>query len=224
MGDVADAAGDLFDGLTGNSANEDARKEQQYGSQRAQGALRDAYNVQKEDWKPWQAAGVKALAGLEDPNFMKDFQGDPGYQFRLSEGEKAINNAASARGMGNSGATLKALTRFGQDFASNEYNNAYNRNYKRLSDLTNLGQRATVGLADAHQNFGTNMANSYTGYGNAMASSQIAQANRMSNLWEQGIRGGASAYMGMPMGGGGGAPQSQAPQAGQNWTMFNNIA
>jgi hypothetical protein len=56
-----------------------------------------------------------------------NFQADPGYQFRLNEGNKAIGRATSTGALPSGGATLKALTRFGQDYASGEYGNAYNR-------------------------------------------------------------------------------------------------
>jgi hypothetical protein len=55
------------------------------------------------------------------------FEQDPGYQFRLNEGNKAIGRATSTGALPSGGATLKALTRFGQDYASNEYGNAYGR-------------------------------------------------------------------------------------------------
>ena len=52
---------------------------------------------------------------------------DPGYGFRFSEGQKAVDRQAAARGGLISGAALKASQRFGQDMASQEYGNAFNR-------------------------------------------------------------------------------------------------
>ena len=54
-------------------------------------------------------------------------QTSPGYQFRLAEGLKGIERGAAAKGTLLTGGTLKALTRYGQDYASNEYQNRYNR-------------------------------------------------------------------------------------------------
>ena len=51
----------------------------------------------------------------------------PGYQFRVEEGEKVIRRNASARGMGHSGATLKALQAHGQGVAAQEYDAARRR-------------------------------------------------------------------------------------------------
>jgi hypothetical protein len=57
----------------------------------------------------------------------ENFQADPGYGFRLSEGLKALERSAAARGGLLSGGTGKALTRFGQEMASQEFGNAYGR-------------------------------------------------------------------------------------------------
>lgn len=145
------------------------------------------FDTQRTDYQPWREAGVKALAGLQDPNFGKDLTMDPGYQFRMDQGTNAINAAAAARGMGNSGATLKALARYGQDFASNEYNNAYNRTYGRLSSLAGMGQGAVQGMAGAAQNYGNNVSQTQMGLGNAIASANIAQSNRQAGLLGAGM-------------------------------------
>ena len=73
-----------------------------------------------------------SMAGFDPNSLMRnfgatDFQTDPGYNFRLSEGLKAIDRQAAARGGLISGAGLKAAGRFGGDLASQEYGNAFNR-------------------------------------------------------------------------------------------------
>ena len=72
------------------------------------------------------------VAGYDPASAMRnfgasDFQADPGYAFRLSEGMKALDRTAASRGGLLSGATLKGAQRFGSDLASQEYGNAYNR-------------------------------------------------------------------------------------------------
>ena len=80
-----------------------------------------------------------------------DVTQDPGYQFRLSEGLKAVSNSGSARGMGLSGAQLKDLTRYSQGLASQEFGNAYNRTMglrqQRLGMLSNLQAQGQNTLA-----------------------------------------------------------------------------
>lgn len=97
---------------------------------------------------------------------MEDYQADPGYGFRLSEGLKAIQNSAAARGGLLSGAALKGISRYGQDLASNEYQNAYNRyqanqanQYNRLANIAGLGQTANAALQQAGQNYASGAGN-----------------------------------------------------------------
>ncbi len=54
-------------------------------------------------------------------------QQEPGYQFRLNTGEEALQNSAAARGVLRTGATLEDILKYGQEFASSEYQNVYNR-------------------------------------------------------------------------------------------------
>jgi hypothetical protein len=117
-----------------------------------------------------------------------DFTKDPGYDFRLSEGNKALERSAAAKGGVQSGGTLKALTDYNQNFASNEYNNAYNRfNTDKLNTANlllgtagmgqvSLGQQANLGTATAGQ-IADNTANGITGAANATASGYINNAN-----------------------------------------------
>lgn len=52
---------------------------------------------------------------------------DPAYRFRLEEGQRALNASAAAKGVLHTGGTLRDLVDYGQNFASQEYNNFYNR-------------------------------------------------------------------------------------------------
>jgi hypothetical protein len=92
---------------------------------------------------------------------MSDFVTDPGYLFRLTEGQKAIDRSAAARGGTQSGAALKAATRYGQEAGSQEYGNAYERyNTNRTNRLAPLGSIATMGA-----NAATNSATATGDYG-----------------------------------------------------------
>jgi hypothetical protein len=104
-----------------------------------------------------------------------DFQADPGYAFRLSEGQKALDRQAAARGGLISGSALKAATRYGQDMGSQEYQNAFSRyqtnRANQLQPLGNLmasGQSAASNQGAAAGNYGTNAGNLITGQGNAI--------------------------------------------------------
>jgi len=77
---------------------------------------------------------LSALAGIGgDPT--QALALDPGYQFRLAEGQKALEKSAAARGGILGGGTLKALTRYAQGAASQEFGSAFDR----LSSLANRG-------------------------------------------------------------------------------------
>jgi hypothetical protein len=69
-----------------------------------------------------QAAGLLGLGG-GDPAAFQKYLNSSGYKFMLDSGSKAITGNAAARGLLNSGSTLKALTQFGQDLGSTKLDN-----------------------------------------------------------------------------------------------------
>lgn len=150
-----------------------------------------------------QASAMAAAQG--DQNYgslmrrfgMEDFEADPGYAFRQQEGMKGIEGSAAARGSLLSGGALKAIQKYGQDLASQEYGNAYGRynadqtnQYNRLAGLVNTGQGATNEITDAAGKLGSNLASSAMSIGSANAASTIGQAN----AWNQAIGGVSNAY------------------------------
>lgn len=120
------------------------------------------------------------------------FQQDPGYAFRQAEGMKALERSAAARGNLLSGSTLKGVQRFGQDLASQEYQNAFNRyqveRSARLNPLQSLmgsGQSATNVLTGAAGQMGQNQASNIYNAGAARASGYIGQANALNTALGQ---------------------------------------
>lgn len=176
-----------------------AARSQERASKDANAVQLQMFNQQRQDQEPWRQVGIRALAGLEDPSFQKDFsvidmKSDDGFNFRMNEGVKAINNAASARGLSNSGRTLKELTRFGQDFASNEYQNAFNRfninrDFRRnhLASMAGLGQTANAQVGQAGQNYANQASNNMLMAGNARSAGQIGAGNAISNMIGTGV-------------------------------------
>lgn len=97
-------------------------------------------------------------------------QNDPGFQARLKMGADILQNSAAAKGNLLTGGFAKDLTNYGQDFASNEYNNVYNRAwneyaqrynifnqgqtnlYNRLANLAGMGQTTASTLGYLGQN------------------------------------------------------------------------
>lgn len=108
--------------------------------------------------------------GPEAQNFL---QMDPGYQFRLSEGMKAMDRQAAARGGLISGGALRAAQRYGQDLGSQEYGAAYNR----LASLANVGPQAAGVMSNLGQNYATNVGNIYQQQGATAANAALARGS-----------------------------------------------
>ena len=144
-----------------------------------------------------------------------NFETAPGYEFRKAEGEKGVENSAAARGGLLSGAAMKAMQKYGQDFASNEYNNWFSqsnadRNYvsaqgdaasnrfnannttqfNRLSGMAGSGQTAATQQGTAATQYGQSAGSTITGIGNAQAAGTVGSAN----AWSNGIGGAVNNY------------------------------
>jgi len=124
------------------------------------------------------------------PFDMSKFQADPGYNFRMSEGLKALDRQAAARGGMMSGAALKAAGRYGQESASQEFGNAYNRyRQNRADQLDPLmyamtgGTNATNATNTAMGNYGTNVGNLMGQAGQATGAGYLGAGNSLNNLF-----------------------------------------
>lgn len=98
---------------------------------------------------------------------------DPGYGFRLSEGMKALDRQAAARGGLMSGGALKAAQRYGQDYASGEFGNAY----RRLAGLAEIGPSAAGVLNSLGQNYATGAGNMYSSMGQTAGQAQLTRGS-----------------------------------------------
>lgn len=193
----------------------------------------------RSDTAPWRTAGTGAIntlsaltatpgQGLLTPapgyrdftpaDLANDTVYNTGLQFGIDQGTAAINNRALATGSYDSGATLKALTRFGTDYGNQRagdaqqrfvqeetnQNNAFNTDatntYNRLAGIagtgqtavntvTNAGTNATNAITQAGTAAGTNISNLDTGAGNARAAGIVGGAN----AWGGALTGVASA-------------------------------
>ena len=188
--------------VVGASASRSASKTQAAAAGQAADVQQQQYEQTRADQAPYREAGYNALAELQRtagnvPGAFKfgagDYQADPGYAFRLSEGQKALDRQAAARGGLISGGALKAAQRFGQDMGSQEYQSAYNRAltgyntdvarenqlYNRQAALAGIGQTSTNLVGQAGQNYATNVGNLMTGAGAAQAAGQVGMANAL---------------------------------------------
>lgn len=99
------------------------------------------------------------------------FRETPGYQFQLTEGTRALEGSAAARGGLLRGSQLARLQEFGQGLADQTYGEYYNR----LAALAGMGQTATSQAAGLGTATAGNLANIYQGAGDARASSYLTQ-------------------------------------------------
>ena len=141
--------------------------------------------------KPFYDVGVNALPELVEaskykPFGMDQFKADPGYAFRLSEGTKALERSAAARGGLLSGGTGKALTRFGQEMGSQEYTNAFNRyqaertaRLQPLQAMTGMGQSTAQQIGQQGQQMASNVGDAMGSSAAARASGYVGSANAL---------------------------------------------
>lgn len=194
------------------SANK-AAQTQADAQREANQLLYQQYQQQRADLQPFVSAGTGAqnqlltLLGLPGGTqgagygkyakdfSMADYQADPGYAFRLSEGLKALGHSAGARGGLISGQTMTGLQDYAQNSASNEFNNAYNRyqtnrsnQLNPLFDLTKTGQASAANQAASAGNYGTQGAAGINNIGAANAAGTMGVSNALA--------GGVGQYLG----------------------------
>lgn len=170
------------------------------------------FNIGQSNLKPYLDTGTAALGQLADftktPFTAPDINetNDPGLAFRLAEGQKALQKSQAAGGSALTGGAAKQLQRYSQDYASNEYQNVYNRakdqyltNYNSLAGLAGTGQQAANTLTANGQNNANAIANilqtgaaqqgqSLSDAATARASGYVGSANAIN----QGISGATS--------------------------------
>jgi hypothetical protein len=169
------------------------------GNTQADAANRAAdlqYKQYQEDvarQKPFYDVGVNALpelvkASKYTPFGMQQFQQDPGYAFRLKEGQQALDRQAAARGGLISGGALKAAQRYGQEMGSQEYTNAFNRYQAErqarlgpLQSLTGMGQTTAQQIGAAGSNMAGNVGNAIGSAAAARASGYVGGANALTS-------------------------------------------
>jgi hypothetical protein len=209
------AGGALAGGLIASSGARSAAGTQAASADRAAQLQKEMFDKQMEGQEPFRQAGLTSqnrlmeLLGLGgnagaagygrySKDFsMSDFEQDPGYAFRLKEGMSALNNQAAARGGLISGNALRAAQKYGQDMASQEYGNAFNRyqtnranQLQPLGSLLASGQSAAANQGSAAGQYGVNAGNAYMAAGNAIGAGQLGAANSLAG----GIQTGVSAY------------------------------
>lgn len=211
-------AGAIGSAVIGSSASKKAANAQVQATQDANAAQERMFDKQVALQEPFRQAGLTGqnrlmeLLGLGGNTgadgygkyakdfAMSDFEADPGYDFRLKEGMKALNNSMAARGMGISGAAMKGATRYGQEMGSQEYQNAFNRyqvnrsnQLNPLQSLSGMAQSSANTLTGEAGALGRSQAENALQAGNARASGYIGSSNALTNA----ISGGINSFVGL---------------------------
>lgn len=175
---LVNLGGNLLGGVLGSNAAGKASDAQIRAAQESNALLKYMYDQTRSDNMPALEARNAGLGGYQ--NLLKNpgsITSDPGYQFGLNQGTEAIQrNAGIGQGV-YSGATLKALDRYGQDYGGSKFDTALNR----YGNLAGMGQVGAGTVANAGMNYGNNAANNITGAGNAAASGYVGSANSWNN-------------------------------------------
>jgi hypothetical protein len=215
---IIPAAASLIGGKMQGDAARSAADTAGAASDRAVALQREQYEKQLAMQKPFYDVGVNALpelvkASKYTPFSMQTFQQDPGYGFRLKEGQQALDRSAAARGGLISGGALKAAQRYGQEMGSQEYTNAFNRyqteraaRLQPLQSLTGFGQTTANTLGTAGSNMAGNIGNAYmqqgVNQGNALLAGSQARASSYGDIAK--LYGQTNPNFGSLFGGGGG--------------------
>jgi hypothetical protein len=180
-------------GYMQSRAAKDAASIQARAAADAMDQERAMYQQGREDLAPYREQGYTALKDIER---MKPFLTgqfgpeqfgqylDPSMAFRQRLGTQATERLANVGGGAISGNTMRALTDYGQNLASTEYGNAFNRFqtergniYNTLANIAGMGQGAVNTGVTAGQNFAAGQTGLITGQGASNAAGTVGSAN-----------------------------------------------
>ena len=235
-GYVAIAAGTVVAGAVSANGAKSAANKQAAAADKANQTQLDQYNQTRADNMPALEArnaslakmrellgiggnaGAQGYGSMAQPLTGRQVQDEAGYQFGLQQGQQALQRQASARGMLNSGNALMAATRYGNDYASTKYQDAWNRlqgdrtnTFNRLASVAGYGQTGASQVGQAGANFANNVSANQLGVGNAQAAAGMAQ----SNAWGNAVNQAAGWYANQQR-----QPQAQGGSFGSNLDAF----
>ena len=179
-----------------------------YGANKSADAMADAIEqatalqerqmrLAKQQFTPYAQAGTEALGQYQGnignqptyQNTLANLVNDPGYQFRLQQGQQTLENSAAARGNLLSGATLKDLTGYAQGMASQEGQaayardfNAFNNTQNQLANLMQQGFNASGQIVGTGQTSANNLANLALMGGESQGNMYMGRANALADL------------------------------------------
>lgn len=245
-------AGAVVGGLIGAKGAKSAAEAGAAGQAAATAEQRRQFDITQEQYAPWLAAGQRGLSQYESmlggygaaesmiPSNLpgafsftgEDFQQykDPGYEFRVEEGLRALDRRMAAGGKRGAGVRPRGLMELGQNLASQEFGAARGRAYEdyssrvaresevygrgleqygrqyvdpmnRYASLANVGQTMTAGLGGQRATYAQNVGQNLANIGGYQAAGTLGQYGAYAGM----IGGVGQALKGMNWGG---APQA----------------
>lgn len=164
--------------LLGYFGNKSALNKQMDALRESNALQKYIYDQQRADNMPALQARNNGLTGYQ--NLLKNpgsITSDPGYQFGLDQGTKAIGSQAAANGSYYSGATLKALNKYGQDYGQSQFDKSLNR----YGNLAGLGQVGATQIGQAGMNYGNQVGANILSGGNARGAATLGQYGAIQN-------------------------------------------
>ena len=147
------------------------------------GPATTGYRVNGQTFATREEAQAYANANMTGGTEYGGYTKTPGYDFRLQQGQDSLQAGAAARGGLYSGAAMRDLMKFGQDYGSAEYGNY----------LSRLGARADTGMGaaqmsgQASQQAAAGVSNALGNIGNAQAAGAIGVGNALVGGIQNGI-------------------------------------
>jgi hypothetical protein len=158
-------------------------------------AFNQFYNQNYGTPEPASNAQMMPISGPSSP--FEEYL-DPSMAFRQRLGTQATERLANIGGGAISGNTLRALTDYGQNLASTEYGNAFNRFqtergniYNTLANIAGMGQSAVNTGVNTGQNYAASTTGLITGQAAANAAGTVGSANALAG----GFGGATNAYL-----------------------------
>lgn len=138
------------------------------------------YQTQFNTWSGGGGSGADdPYAWVDSYNPGEYLRSQPGYKFQLNEGREALERSAAAKGNLFSGATGKALHKYGQDYGASYWD----RLYGNLGDLSGAGEDSTGTVINLGENFGQAAGGNIMTSGQARASSYQQSGEANANFW-----------------------------------------
>jgi len=232
-GALVSSAGSLLGGIFGGSSAERGAQTQANAALESARLQKQMFDIQNAQQAPYREQGYSALSDiggmkpyLTHQYGAEDFQQgmDPGYAFRLQQGQMANQRAANLGGGLIGGNALRGMQDYTQGQASQEYQNAFNRYqtqrgniYNSLASIAGLGQTSLGQTGQLSGQTAQGVGGAISNVGSALGAGQVAMGNALGS----GLQGAGNAYM-LSQLLGQRNPISSSPTSGSNFMKSYN--